>query len=127
MLGNHKYKSVKNPSASNPLYADFWKEQDAIKRSILDAQDLRKDISELDKYKFDQIKRVQDEVKEYEKTHGNSGNFFTDFKFGVKSANNSILKPFNKYASPVLSMAGPIGSAIAKTTNTTSGIVDKLT
>jgi hypothetical protein len=107
---------------------DFYENQRNIRDEILRDQKAREDlkISELDLYKRGVIDLAKKEVEEYERTHGQSGNFFTDFKYGLSSANKMFLKPFNKYVAPVLSMAGPVGQSIASTTSTVSGIVDKL-
>ena len=107
----------------------FWTEQERVRNKILgDQADYeRSQVSELDKYKNEVINAKKAEVKEYERTHGHSGNFFTDFKFGVGSANNQFLKPFNKYVAPAISMAGPVGAAVAKSTQSVSGVVDRLT
>lgn len=129
MLSKSMYSNpLKQTTANNSLYKGFWDEQAKLRTDILNSGlELEKsNISELDRYKQDQIKRVEDEVKEYERTHGHSGNFFTDFKFGVKSANDKFIKPFNKYAAPVISKLGPVGTAIGATTNQVSGIVEKL-
>ena len=84
-------------------------------------------MSELDKYKKGVIEAKIAEVKDWERTHGNSGNFFTDFKWGVGSANKQFMQPFNKYVAPALSMAGPIGASVAKSAGAVSGVVDRLT
>lgn len=129
MLSKSNYGNPrKNTSSTNSLYSKYWDDQAQIRRDILkSSSDAEKyNISELDQYKRAEIKKVEDEVKEYERTHGNSGNFFADFKYGVSSANNKFMKPFNKYVSPVISKMGPVGASIATSTNYTSGIVDKL-
>jgi hypothetical protein len=130
MLGNHKFKPVKNTTSSNPLYKDFWDEQQRIRGNVLRArsEEEKKVLSELDKYKEDLIQKTKDEVKEYERTHGNSGNFLKDFKFGFKKGNEMFVKPFNKYVAPVLSsVGGPIGKSIGTASSGYSGVVDKLT
>jgi hypothetical protein len=107
---------------------DFYENQRNIRDEILKDQRTQESMkeSELDLYKRGIIDLAKKEVEEYERTHGHSGNFFSDFKYGVSTANKMILKPFNKYVAPVLSKAGPIGQTIAGTTSTISGIVDKL-
>jgi hypothetical protein len=129
MLNKPAYTNpLKNTSVSNPLYKGFWDEQLKLRQDILNdryAMD-KNTISELDKYKQDEIKKVQDEVKEYERTHGFSGNFGNDFMFGFRKGNEMFVKPFNKYVSPMLSKLGPVGSAVGSASSTYSGIVDKL-
>lgn len=118
-----------NPlKSTNQLYKGFWDEQAKLRQDILNSglnMEMNQ-VSELDRYKREEIKRVQDEVKEYERTHGQSGNFFKDFKYGLSHANNTIIKPFNKYVAPILSKTGAYGAAVGSATNTMSGIVDKL-
>jgi hypothetical protein len=129
MLNKPAYTNpLKNTSVSNPLYKGFWDEQQKLRQDILNSQYALENntISELDKYKQEEIKKVQDEVKQYERTHGFSGNFLKDFSFGFKQGNEMFIKPFNKYVSPMLSKLGPTGSAIGSASNTYSGIVDKL-
>ena len=67
------------------------------------------------------------EARAYERSHGFSGNFFKDMQYGMKAANQQFLKPFIKYAGPVVSKLGPEGEAIMKSTQGVSGVVDKLT
>lgn len=129
MLNKPSYTNpLKNTSVSNPLYKGFWDEQQKLRQDILNNQSAidKNTISELDKYRQEQIKKVQDEVKEYERTHGFSGDFVKDFTYGFKKGNEMFIKPFNKYVSPVLSKLGPVGSAIGSASSTYSGIVDKL-
>ena len=129
MLSKTNYTNPKkNTSSTNSLYSKYWDEQAKIRQDIIKASmDAEKyNISELDKYKRNEIEKVKEEVKEYERTHGNSGNFLKDFKYGVSTANDRYLKPFNKYASPIVGKLGPIGAAISTSTNYTSGVVDKL-
>jgi hypothetical protein len=116
-----------NTTSNNPLYASFWDQQTTLRNQLLQEQARREKstVSELDKYKNDQIQKVQAEVKEYERTHGQSGNFWKDFKYGVVSANNSTIKPFLKYTKPVLSMT-PIGASASSAVEGLSGVVDRL-
>lgn len=117
---------IAKPTAGADAY---WNEQQRLRNQILaDQAKLEKtQVSELDRYKQDVINAKIAEVKEYERTHGFSGNFLKDFTWGVTHANDTMLKPFNKYIAPVLSaVGGPIGKSIATTTSGFSGVVDRL-
>ena len=75
--------------------------------------------SELDTYKQDLIEKKKAEVKEYERTHGNSGNFLTDFSYGVKSAKKKFFDPalaVVNAAAPVVNMI-PGGKALTTSMN----------
>jgi hypothetical protein len=78
-------------------YASYWNEQDRLRNEILRDQALqsRNNVSELDRYKQGEIDRVKREVKDYEASHGYSGNFLKDMKWSLGYANDHMLKPFN--------------------------------
>jgi len=117
---------------------DFYAQQQKLGRQLAD-ESYQKSAPALEERKKE-IKRQYDEkvayinaenarIREYERKHGNSGNFFKDFAYGFKKGlgyTSAILKPFNKYVAPVISMAGPVGSAIAGATTAASGVIDKL-
>ena len=119
------YSRTRNNSA-------FWDSQNALRNEYISLQerqnerDKELEKKQFDRYKNDLIKDMKDKVREEEARTGHSGNFLKDFNYGVKEANRTMLKPFNKYIAPDLSFAGPIGSTISSTTKTISGVVDKL-
>ena len=108
-------------------YGSFWSEQERLWNQILNDQAAlnRGQVSELDRYKQGEIDRVKQEVKEYERTHGHGG-FMKDFAYGITKSNDMLLKPFLKYAAPVVSQLGPVGKGIAMGAGAVSGVVDKL-
>ena len=119
------FRSLKDTHSTQ--YDSFWNQQEQIRKQNLE-EAMKKDklnISELQRYKNDIIDTAVREAREYERSHGNSGNFFKDFKYGVKYSNKYI-KPFNKYATPVLSKMGGTGQAVSSITSNASGIIDKL-
>ena len=120
------FRSLKN--THSPQYDSFWNQQEQIKR--INEEEARKrdklNISELQRYKNDIIDTAVREAKAYERAHGNSGNFLKDFRWGMKYSNNTFIKPFNKYATPVLNKLGGTGQAVSKITGNASGIIDKL-
>ena len=132
MYGRSKklsFKDMKNTGRTNDMYKSFWDQQDRI-REDLARQGMERNrtaVSELDRYKQDVINKAKQEVREYERSHGNSGNFFKDMKWGVAKGNQTFIKPFIKYAGPIVSKMGPQGQAIMKSTEGVSGVVDKLT
>jgi hypothetical protein len=120
------FRSLKE--AHSPQYANFWKQQEQIK-AINDQERLKREqqnISELDRYKADVLETARQEARAYERSHGNSGSFFKDMKWGMKYGNNSFIKPFKKYADPVLSKLGPVGNSVSSISGNISGVVDKL-
>jgi hypothetical protein len=46
--------------------------------------------------------------------------------YGIKYGNQQFIKPFNKYAGPIISKMGPTGSAIMQSSQGVSGVIDKL-
>jgi hypothetical protein len=129
MLNQRQYSNplVRNKSIDNALYKGFWDRQKEIHSGLNQKtyDDGMKQVSELDKYKQGEINRVKEEVKEYERTHGNSGGF-GDVIYGIKGANKMFLQPFNKYVAPILKNAGGVGKAIGESTQAFGGVVDKL-
>jgi hypothetical protein len=96
---------------------DFWKQQGNLRKGILDEKEKanKGKVSELDKYKNEQIQKVKDEVAEYERTHGNSGNFLKDAVWGFNEGKRRFVDPVNKVvqkAAPVLNFV-PGGKAVA--------------
>jgi hypothetical protein len=118
------FRTFKNPT--NDMSRKYWEQQEGIKI----ANDIKRKtaedakISELDQYKNQVIQQAIKEAKEYERSHGNSGNFFTDFRYGLREG-NKFLKQFNKYASPILNKTA-VGSMVTGITSNTSGVIDKL-
>jgi len=126
---NLSFKDFKDTSSSNDLYKSFWDQQEQIRQQqIKDGNERnRTAVSELDRYKQGVIEQAKAEARAYERSHGNSGNFFSDMKWGMQKGNQAFIKPFLKYAGPVLDKMGPTGQAVVKTTSGVSGVVDKLT
>ena len=116
----------------NRDYSDFWNNQSRLQENYKKMQyEQNERDKELERernarYRGEIIDDMKRKVKEEEAASGHSGNFFKDFKYGVKEANKTVMRPFNKYVAPVLSMTGPIGSAISSSTRAVSGVVDKL-
>jgi len=121
------------------LESDFYKQQKELGQRMANESYLKsapalmerkKEIKRQYDEQIAESKRLQAEARAYERSHGNSGNFFKDFKYGfkygAKQASN-VLKPFNKYVAPVISMAGPVGRGIAGATTATAGVLDRLT
>jgi hypothetical protein len=126
---NLSFKDFKNTGRSNDLYKSFWDEQDRIRQQQI-AEGIERNrtaVSELDRYKQGVIEQAKAEARAYERSHGNSGNVFKDIKWGIQKGNQAYIKPFLKYAGPVLEKMGPTGQAVVKTTSGVSGVVDKLT
>ena len=126
---NLSFKDFKNTGRTNDIYKSFWDEQDRIRQQqIIDGNERnRTAVSELDRYKTDVINRAKAEARSYERSHGNSGNFFSDMKWGMQKGNQAFIKPFIKYAGPIVGKMGPTGAAVMKSTEGVSGVVDKLT
>ncbi len=120
------FRTLKN--THSPQYSNFWKQQEDVK-TLNDQERMKKEkqnISELDKYKNEVFETARQEARAYERSHGNSGNFLKDFKWGMKYGNEKFVKPFKKYSDPVLSKLGPMGNSISGITGNVSGVVDKL-
>jgi hypothetical protein len=99
--------------------SDFWKKQNETRNDLLKENAKNNKQSELDTYKQDLIEKKKAEVKEYERTHGNSGNFLTDFGYGVKSAKKKFFDPALaavNAAAPVVNMI-PGGRALTTSMN----------
>ena len=99
--------------------SDFWKKQNETRNDLLKENAKNNKQSELDTYKQDLIEKKKAEVKEYERTHGNSGNFLTDFSYGVKSAKKKFFDPalaVVNAAAPVVNMI-PGGKALTTSMN----------
>jgi hypothetical protein len=126
---NLSFKDFRDTSSSNDLYKSFWDQQEQIRQQqIKDGNERnRTAVSELDRYKQDVIDQAKAEVRAYERSHGNSGSFFKDMKFGMNYGNRAFIKPFIKYAGPIVGKMGPTGAAVMKSTEQVSGVVDKLT
>ena len=56
----------------------YWDQQNNIRKDILEKQAIeeKQRLSELDKYKNAEIDKVKQEVRDYENSHGFSGNFW---------------------------------------------------
>lgn len=139
MLNNPIYSNpIKHKASSNSLYKGFWDEQAKIKQELLNKQNLEDVLYKADREKAREDYRLrpereaqwEKEAEEWRRKNVDpnlTGNFFNDFVYGFKSANRTIMNPFNKYVAPVISVAGgPIGKGIAGATNQFSGIVEKL-
>lgn len=123
---NLSFKDTKNTSKSNDLYRGFWQQQEDIKKQNDIERASKIGMSELDRYKRDVINKAVQEVKQYERSHGNSGNFLKDMKWGMTKGNSAYIKPFIKYVGPIVSKLGPEGQAVMKSVEGVSGVVDKL-
>ncbi len=112
----------------NSDHKGFWKEQQILKEKLVSDSTKNQPRSELDKYKDKVIQDKKDEVKQWEKENGNSGNFFKDAKFGFKSAKKKFFDPVlnvaNK-ASPVLNKI-PIAGAALQSANAFDKVASKL-
>ncbi len=107
----------------------FWNQQNKIRQEILDKNKIEEQgkKSELDRWKQDVIASKVAEVEEWNRTHGNSGNFFTDFKYGFGKAYRDLGKPFLKYGSKALSyVPDPRAQSLSKAMDGGSQVLDKL-
>jgi hypothetical protein len=135
------YGRTLDRSASNPLYQQFWQQQQNIKNDIL-AQQRNNDKAYIDwrtKERADNLTRDAREAQ-YEKESAEFwkgkrlasknpwNDFGSEFGIGFKDAANTIGKPFLKYSSKAASfIPHPGAQAYSKAADTASGVLDKLT
>ena len=129
MLGRSQYKDFRNTSKSNPLYADFWKQQEVSRKQILDQQ-TKDEIAkgnDYDRMVQDQITKALEEAREQERRNGTSGDFLNDMKWGIKYGNEKFIEPFNKYITPLMKKyGGERGRVIGESSEQAGSVIDKL-
>jgi len=120
------YRNLKD--THSPEYATFWNRQQEIQKQLQEEtyKKGKETISPYDQKLAEMIAYEKAKVRAYERSHGNSGNFFKDFKYGLKYGSNHFIKPITKHAAPVISMLGPVGAAVGTSMTAVSGVIDKL-
>jgi hypothetical protein len=119
---------------ANSDHKGFWKEQQDIRNGLVNkqnedtkiAKDRERQQREEERQK--EIKKVEEEARIWNESHGNSGNFLKDFKYGFKTAKKKFFDPVmnvaNK-AAPVLDKI-PIASAALKSANAFDKVASKV-
>ena len=129
MLGRTQYKNPKDTTKNNPLYSDFWKKQEVIKKELLNQQNADEILKGND-YDRAVKKQIEDAValgKEQERLNGTSGDFINDFNFGVRYGKDKFIEPFNKFITPLISKyGGASGKVFSEASQNAGSVIEKL-